>query len=142
VWGETFLRGALPTDRNGVAAFTTIFPGFYQGRATHIHVKAHQEWETRPNNTFVSGRLAHIGQLFFEDKLNAQVDKLWPYNLNRWQRTRNWDDGLNIFWDSQIGGYQSVIDTHFLGGVLQQGIIGYVTMTVNMSATQDNTWHT
>ena len=34
VWGETFLRGALPTDKNGVAAFTSIFPGYYSGRAT------------------------------------------------------------------------------------------------------------
>jgi len=141
VWGETFLRGALPTDKNGVAAFTSVFPGYYNGRATHIHVKVHPEWETLPNNTFVSGRLAHIGQLFIEDKLNAQVDKLWPYNLNHHKRTRNWDDGLNIFWDTQIGGYHSVIDTHFLGGVLQQGMIGYVTMTINMSATHDNTWH-
>lgn len=32
--GQTFLRGALPTDKNGVAQFTSIFPGYYTGRAT------------------------------------------------------------------------------------------------------------
>ena len=33
-WGETFCRGAYPTDKNGVAQFTSIFPGYYTGRAT------------------------------------------------------------------------------------------------------------
>ena len=35
----TFLRGIQRTDRNGLASFVTIFPGWYQGRTTHIHVK-------------------------------------------------------------------------------------------------------
>ena len=66
------------------------------------------------------------------------TDKLWPYSTNPIAkirgRTRNWDDGLNIFWDSQKGGYHSTFDVHLLGGVLQQGVIGYITMAVNMSA--------
>ncbi len=33
-WGETFLRGAYPTDKNGVAQLTSIFPGYYPRRAT------------------------------------------------------------------------------------------------------------
>jgi protocatechuate 3,4-dioxygenase beta subunit len=33
-----FLRGRQTTDSNGVAAFTTVFPGWYPGRAPHIHV--------------------------------------------------------------------------------------------------------
>jgi len=33
VYEETWLRGAWPTDQNGVAQFTTIFPGDYTGRA-------------------------------------------------------------------------------------------------------------
>lgn len=35
----TFLRGITPTDSNGIAVFQTIFPGWYSGRATHIHAK-------------------------------------------------------------------------------------------------------
>ncbi|MDX5479188.1 MAG: intradiol ring-cleavage dioxygenase, partial [Cyclobacteriaceae bacterium] len=34
----SFLRGRQTTDANGKVAFTTIFPGWYTGRATHIHL--------------------------------------------------------------------------------------------------------
>lgn len=33
-----FLRGRQVTDANGQVKFTSIFPGWYSGRATHIHV--------------------------------------------------------------------------------------------------------
>jgi protocatechuate 3,4-dioxygenase beta subunit len=33
-FGQTSLRGAWPTDKNGVSSFTSIFPGYYIGRAT------------------------------------------------------------------------------------------------------------
>ncbi|ROI03045.1 intradiol ring-cleavage dioxygenase [Chryseobacterium sp. G0240] len=33
-----FLRGRQTTDVNGQVNFTSIFPGWYNGRATHIHV--------------------------------------------------------------------------------------------------------
>jgi protocatechuate 3,4-dioxygenase beta subunit len=37
--GEHFLRGYQMTDAGGTVAFTTIFPGWYPGRAPHVHVK-------------------------------------------------------------------------------------------------------
>ncbi|MEZ0610977.1 intradiol ring-cleavage dioxygenase [Fibrella sp. WM1] len=33
-----FLRGRQTTDANGLVSFTTIFPGWYSGRAPHVHV--------------------------------------------------------------------------------------------------------
>ncbi|CAO1625181.1 unnamed protein product [Parajaminaea phylloscopi] len=143
---ETWLRGALPTDKNGVTEFTSVFPGYYTGRATHVHVKVHPEWEQLPNGTFTSGRLIHTGQFFFEDDINMQVDKLHPYNENpllrpgKGGRTRNWDDSLQIFQDSFDNGYMPTFDVEFLGGVLQQGLIGYITMGVNMSASYEAKW--
>ncbi|WP_158592176.1 intradiol ring-cleavage dioxygenase [Noviherbaspirillum sedimenti] len=38
---ETFLRGIQMTDRNGEVNFTTIFPGWYPGRITHIHFQVY-----------------------------------------------------------------------------------------------------
>jgi protocatechuate 3,4-dioxygenase beta subunit len=39
--GQTFLRGVQATDTNGQVTFATIFPGWYQGRATHIHFRVY-----------------------------------------------------------------------------------------------------
>jgi len=36
--GQTFLRGLQATSASGQATFVTVYPGWYQGRATHIHV--------------------------------------------------------------------------------------------------------
>ena len=37
--GQQFLRGYQATDANGVATFSTIYPGWYSGRTVHIHFK-------------------------------------------------------------------------------------------------------
>ena len=44
--GERFLRGAQATNADGIARFTTIYPGYYQGRTVHIHVKVHLDRQT------------------------------------------------------------------------------------------------
>ncbi|KAJ6598255.1 Intradiol ring-cleavage dioxygenase [Mycena vulgaris] len=142
---ETFRRDAWTTDRNGVAQFTSIFPGYYTGRATHIHTKVFPEWTVDPeNDTLTAGRLAHVGQFFFENDINMTVDKMFPYTENPIRhtrgRTRNWRDFLNIFDDSHLNGYNPVFKTHLLGGVVNQGVIAYITMGVNMSASYPNYW--
>jgi protocatechuate 3,4-dioxygenase beta subunit len=53
---QTFLRGTQVTDASGLAEFQTIYPGWYRGRAVHIHMKVH-----------VGGSVVHTGQLFFDD---------------------------------------------------------------------------
>jgi protocatechuate 3,4-dioxygenase beta subunit len=65
---RTFLRGIQKTDKNGLALFTTIYPGWYRGRAVHIHLKVH-----------VGGSVVHTGQLFFPDALTRAVYKVAPY---------------------------------------------------------------
>ncbi|KAH6909974.1 Intradiol ring-cleavage dioxygenase [Coprinopsis sp. MPI-PUGE-AT-0042] len=143
---ETWLRGAWPTDKRGVVQFTTIFPGYYTGRATHIHTKVFPEWIPLPNGTFKAGRLSHTGQFFFDDDVNLVIDKMHPYTDNPIRhtrgRTRNWRDSLNIFEDSHgpEGNYNPVFKLDFLGGVIKQGLVGYITMGVNASASYDNFW--
>lgn len=41
-----FLRGRQTTDSNGLVGFTSIFPGWYSGRATHIHVHVYSSTGT------------------------------------------------------------------------------------------------
>ena len=38
---QTFLRGVQTTDTSGRAIFNTIYPGWYPGRATHIHFRVY-----------------------------------------------------------------------------------------------------
>jgi protocatechuate 3,4-dioxygenase beta subunit len=49
--GKRFLRGHQVTDRQGLARFTTIYPGWYRGRTVHIHFKIRHESERRPRLT-------------------------------------------------------------------------------------------
>ncbi|KAF8981858.1 Intradiol ring-cleavage dioxygenase [Cyathus striatus] len=138
---ESWLRGAWPTDVNGVVQFTTIFPGYYTGRATHVHTKVFPEWTPLPNGTFKAGRLSHTGQFFFDDDINLVIDRMHPYILNpianTLGRTRNWRDSLNIFEDSHgpEGKYNPVFKLHLLGGVIQQGLLGTL-----LCASYDNFW--
>ncbi|KXN81588.1 hypothetical protein AN958_04410 [Leucoagaricus sp. SymC.cos] len=136
---ETWLRGAWPTDENGVVQFTTIFPGYYQGRATHIHAKVLQEWTPLKNGTYRTRRVVHVGQFFFDDDINVEVDKMYPYTENpiahTFGRTRNWRDAGNVFEDAwgPEGKYNPIFKMHLLGGIVNQGLIGYITMGVNAS---------
>jgi protocatechuate 3,4-dioxygenase beta subunit len=66
--GTNFLRGAQRTNASGVATFQTIYPGWYPGRAVHIHVKVH-----------VGGAVVHTGQLFFPAAITNAVYKRAPY---------------------------------------------------------------
>lgn len=58
--GQNWLRGYQVTDAAGLATFTTVFPGWYQGRATHIHFKIRQALSASTAYDFTS-------QLFFDE---------------------------------------------------------------------------
>jgi protocatechuate 3,4-dioxygenase beta subunit len=90
---RTFLRGIQKTDVNGVAVFTTIYPGWYQGRAVHIHVKVH-----------VGGSVVHTGQLFFPAALTESVYRSAPYASRGNPDTPNARDSIFV-----NGGKRSVV---------------------------------
>lgn len=41
--GENYLRGVQPTDAEGLLAFTSVFPGCYQGRCRNIHFEVYPD---------------------------------------------------------------------------------------------------
>jgi protocatechuate 3,4-dioxygenase beta subunit len=71
--GQRFLRGYQVSDATGRVHFTTIYPGWYQGRAVHIHFKV------RTNPTGSRG-LEFTSQLFFDEALTDQVHAQAPYS--------------------------------------------------------------
>jgi protocatechuate 3,4-dioxygenase beta subunit len=64
--GKKFLRGYQVTDENGLVKFETIYPGWYRGRATHIHFKI------RTDPSGAKGREL-TSQWFFDETLNQQI---------------------------------------------------------------------
>jgi len=101
--GQKFLRGYQLTDAQGVAAFTTIYPGWYRGRTIHIHVKV------RTFSTDGTVSYAFNSQFFFDDKLTDQVIVQPPYNGRGQRDTTNATD--MVFNNTDSG----TIDPHDLG---------------------------
>lgn len=85
--GQQFLRGVQATDANGNAEFLTIYPGWYSGRAVHIHFKIRTNPESDQGYEFTS-------QLFFDDNLSAQVYTQEPYASKGLPDRLNTDDGI------------------------------------------------
>jgi protocatechuate 3,4-dioxygenase beta subunit len=107
---RTFLRGIQKTDAKGVVTFRTIYPGWYQGRTVHIHVKV-----------ALGGNVVHTGQLFFSDRLTDAVYKRAPYSRRPGRSTRNATD--SIF---RNGGSKSLLRMTKTG----KGYVGTISMGV------------
>jgi len=85
--GKKFLRGYQLTDGEGLARFTTIYPGWYPGRAVHIHFKV---------RAAASGGRVHdfTSQVFFDDALSDRVFAQAPYAARGQRRVVNARDGI------------------------------------------------
>jgi protocatechuate 3,4-dioxygenase beta subunit len=83
----TFLRGIQTTNANGEVVFTTIYPGWYQGRATHIHVEVS-----------LNGQSRKVTQIAFPEGVNDAVHRSGVYASRGTNPIANASDG--IFADS------------------------------------------
>lgn len=92
--GQKFLRGHQVTDDKGVARFTTIYPGWYQGRAVHIHFKIRAPWAPGAKVTDANSQYDFTSQLFFDDALNNKVFAAAPYASKGLPDRTNQDDGI------------------------------------------------
>lgn len=83
----TFLRGIQTTNAAGEVTFTTIYPGWYQGRATHIHAEV-----------TMGGRSIKATQIAFPESVNNAVHATGVYASRGSNPMSNQSDG--IFADS------------------------------------------
>ena len=85
----TFLRGIQTTNAAGEVTFTTIYPGWYQGRATHIHAEV-----------TMGGRSMKVTQMAFPETINNAVHTSGVYASRGTNPMSNQSDG--IFSDSLV----------------------------------------
>jgi protocatechuate 3,4-dioxygenase beta subunit len=111
--GTTFLRGTQTAGEDGIVEFATVYPGWYPGRAVHIHVKVH-----------VGGDEVHTGQLFFRDAFTDAVYKRAPYKARGERSMRNAGDSIY-----GSGGSRSLLAMTTVG----KGYVGAIDMGVRRS---------
>jgi protocatechuate 3,4-dioxygenase beta subunit len=85
--GQQFLRGYQITDAAGAAQFLTIYPGWYGGRAVHVHFKIRMRDPADRVRDFTS-------QLYFDDAFTERIFAAEPYASRGRRWLRNADDGL------------------------------------------------
>lgn len=81
--GTTFLRGTQVAGDDGIVELLTIFPGWYRGRALHLHLRVH-----------LDGSTLVTGQLYFDAGEAAEILRREPYAEFGPPDTSNDTDGL------------------------------------------------
>ncbi|KAH8426533.1 intradiol ring-cleavage dioxygenase [Aspergillus melleus] len=135
----TFCRGMWPTNGNGITELKTIFPGFYAGRAIHVHVQIHTDWSIRENGTMAHGNTVSTGQLYFEENLVERIMAEEPYVLHTGvHRVTNGEDhGISRSFE---GGFSPMISVVPVDGKdVTKGMVGYITLGVDTEAVQSKT---
>jgi protocatechuate 3,4-dioxygenase beta subunit len=110
---ETFLRGIQMSDDRGEVRFATIFPGWYPGRATHIHFQV-----------FVDGEVVATSQLAFPEDVTSAVYDSALY-AGKGQSTTSTDDDM-VFRD---GVEQELLS---LTGNVADGYKGNITVGITV----------
>ena len=119
--GKNFLRGYQLTDANGAVQFQTIYPGWYSGRAVHIHFTIRTQGADGGDYQFTS-------QFFFDEALTDQVQAVGPYASQGQRDTRNATD--NIF---NGGGDQLLLN---LQGDTTSGFTGAMSIGLDLTDTE------
>ncbi|KZP08280.1 hypothetical protein FIBSPDRAFT_1052494 [Athelia psychrophila] len=138
-----------------VGGFSSIFPGYYTGRALHIHTKVFTDWAPQPNRTFKAGRFAHTGQFFFDDGVSETINKaslrlrfcplLYSFFGSEPFLLRH---PLSMFkmysyppnapllppqmWPYSTNPIHTTLEK--LGAIIDQGLVRFITMGINASA--------
>ncbi len=117
-----FLRGRQVTNANGLVSFTTIFPGWYTGRSTHIHIHIYN----------ASGTSLKITQISFPEGSGSAVATVnstagQAYGYTKGMSGYTYATGDNVFSDDTALVEQAVVT-----GSLTAGYV--LTHTINVAA--------
>lgn len=115
----SFLRGRQVTDANGLVSFTSIFPGWYTSRATHIHVHIYNS----------AGTSLLITQIAFPEGTNsavATVNAATAYGYTKGMTGYTYNANDNVFSDDSAG-----LELSSVSGSLTEGYTLQHTIYVN-----------
>jgi protocatechuate 3,4-dioxygenase beta subunit len=125
---DTYLRGGQFTDKMGIVRFTTIYPGFYAGRALHIHVAVRI---TAGNNYLEERHVAWVGQLYFPEVVSRSVLNAREYSGRAVSPLTNAQDMFH----QRMGGEASTLNIHTIGrDSNEDGFFGHMTIGVDTFA--------
>ncbi|RMX95361.1 hypothetical protein D0868_11773 [Hortaea werneckii] len=151
--GETQLRGISITDKHGLAQTLTIFPGWYAGRAQHVHVKAHVNYTIYLNDTISFGNVPYtgrssplralpgkiellrysLGQMFFDQDSLSIINANWPYTQDTTDLTLNVDDHV-ITGQQNTTWYDPFVELRTIGYNVTAGFLGYINFAIDPTA--------
>jgi protocatechuate 3,4-dioxygenase beta subunit len=115
-----FLRGRQTTDSNGLVTFTSIFPGWYTGRATHVHVHVYN----------ASGTSLLVTQISFPEASDSAVAIVNASTVNGYTKGMSgytYNAADNVFSDDSTGS-----ETGTVTGSIAAGYV--LTKTINVAA--------
>ena len=133
---KTSLRGLQLSDADGITTFRTIFPGHYQGRATHIHIMVHLNATKLSNGTVLDTKGSHVGQMFFDQNLINEVEKLTPYTANTQPLWLNNQDGILL---QAAATSDPLMEYVYLGDAVGDGVLAWLAFGVNVTNVRDIT---
>lgn len=133
-----FLRGRQTTDTNGLVSFTSIFPGWYTSRATHIHVHIYN----------AAGTSLLITQISFPESANSavvQVNAATDYGYTKGMSGYTYNTNDNVFSDDSANLELSTVTGNVTDGFVLDHTIyvngptaGVEEFTKNRYAVQQN----
>ncbi|MFJ6493592.1 intradiol ring-cleavage dioxygenase [Streptomyces californicus] len=128
----TWLRGIQMTDAQGFVTFRTVFPGWYAGRAVHVHTKVHTGG-SRTSDGYTGGRACHTGQFYFPEEAVKATSNTEPYSANTITRITLDNDSIYPGTGPQGG----LLNLSYDKKHIERGVIGHITMAVDPNATND-----
>jgi len=128
--GERWLRGYQLVDSTGAVRFSTIVPGWYNGRTPHIHFKVRQFSPAKQQTA------EFTSQFFFADDTLGRVYAKSPYSAQGRRNMLNTDDGIysERIKDGSLAGAHQLLPLTRAGG---NGYSSQFTIVVSDASLQD-----
>lgn len=96
---------------------------------THYSAITTNTYIVLDNGTYTGGVVAHLSQLFFDQKLIDAVEQLAPYNTNQIPQTPNLEDLFSGFGATED--YDPFVNYIVLGNDLSSGLFAWAELALN-----------